>query len=142
VTTAAARGRATVLIVEDDHDARATCADALRRAGFEVVEAAAVWQAKERAMENALDLVIVDRRLPDGDGLDLVRRWRDKDAKLEGVPIIMLTGHATRADVEAALIAGCDAFLAKPCPVDVLVDHIRRAIIGSRPTRKITKAER
>ena len=120
--------RRTVLVVEDDADVRRALAAALRGRSFDVVEAEAGWKAKELADERVPDLILLDRRLPDRDGLELARLWRQQGAPQCAVPIIMLTGYASRADVEAALVAGCDAFLAKPCAPEVVMEHVTRAM--------------
>lgn len=56
------------------------------------------------------------------------------------VPIIVLTAFTTRADVEASLEAGCDAFLAKPCTGEILAAHISKLLIANAPTRKLARA--
>lgn len=134
----AAITRALVLLVEDDEDARASCADALRRAEFEVLEAGTRWQARETINARTPDVIVLDLRLPDGNGIAAARAWR-KSAALSATPILILTGHSTKADVDSALVAGCEAFLTKPCPADVLVMHIERTLAASRPTRRPSK---
>ena len=59
------------------------------------------------------DLVILDLSLPGIDGLELARRVRS-DARLKETPLVALTAHAMPGDKEAALDAGCSAYLAKP----------------------------
>lgn len=124
------REAALILIVEDDDDTRATAADALRAAGYEVAEARGVREAKDAVASRRPDAVILDRRLGDGDGLDLAKSWRERGPTVT-MPIIVLTGYSMRADVEAALVAGCDAFLTKPCPAKVLLIHVEKAVAES-----------
>jgi DNA-binding response OmpR family regulator len=130
-----------VLLVEDDPDARFIYASCLRHAGFEVTEAGSAREGANAAIAKRPDLVVLDRRLPDRDGLDLARQWRTSANGMSRVPIITLTAFTARADVEAALIAGCDAFLAKPCPGDILVAHVHKLLLGTNPTKKIPKVQ-
>ncbi len=106
-------------------------ASALRDAGFEVVEAATLHSAGNAMDAQRPDVIVLDRHLPDGDGLDFARRVRRSTAS---VRIVMLTASGQRSDVEAALLAGCDAFLTKPCPGDVVVLHVER-VLGPPSTR-------
>lgn len=124
-----------VLLVEDDEDTRFIYATCLRHAGFRVVEASSAREALEAALARPPDVVVLDRRLGDRDGLELAVQWRAGRA-MATTPIIVLTAFTTRADVEKALTAGCDAFLAKPCPGDVLVAHVHKLLVALAPTKK------
>src|SRR4051812_24357471 len=127
-----------VLIVEDNLDALEMYAIGLRAAGYEVVEAATLSVAEEKAMLRRPHVIVLDRNLPDGDGLDLAARWR-RTRLFDAVPIIMLTASGARADVERSLFAGCDVFLTKPCAPTLLVEHVERAIAATEPTRRFAK---
>lgn len=129
----------SVLVVEDDDDARFIYASCLKHARYHVVAAASAREALDAVQKKRPDAIVLDRRLPDRDGLDLARQWRTPSSSLLRVPIIVLTAFTTRPDVEAALAAGCDAFLAKPCPGDVLVAHVTKLLFANAPTRKIPK---
>jgi two-component system KDP operon response regulator KdpE len=121
-----------VLLVEDNEDARTIYGTYLRRSGYEVIEAPTLAAASAAYDARRPDVIVLDRGLPDGDGLDLARKWRRHGQ----VPIVMVTASGQRADVEEALFAGCDAFLTKPCPGDVLALHVDRAMLAARPTKK------
>lgn len=128
-----------VLVVEDDTDAKDLYASVLRSAGFEVVVARTAREALDYTVDRTPAIVVLDRKLPDRDGLELARAWRVSAGRLAKVPIIALTSFTTRPDVEAALVAGCDAFLAKPCPGDVLVAHVTKLLMSNEPTRRMPK---
>jgi len=128
-----------VLLVEDDDDARFIYASSLKHARLGVVAVASGREALEAVGKKRPDAIVLDRRLPDLDGLDLARQWRRPLSHLERVPIIVLTAFTTRPDVEAALEAGCDAFLAKPCPGDILVAHVMKLLLANAPTRRLPK---
>ena len=125
-----------MLIVEDDVDAQLITAATLRHFGYEVVKADSVEGARQVTRELRPDVVILDCRLPDGDGLELAQMWR-KDARMKDVPIIVLTAGSARQDVEAALLAGADAFLVKPVPGAVLAMQVEKLLIGRRPSQTL-----
>lgn len=127
-----------VLLVEDDPDARIIYRSCLNHASFDVVEAPSARDAIEAAAARKPDIVVLDRRLPDRDGLELARLWR-AGGPMAKVPIIVLTAFTTRSDVEASLEAGCDAFLAKPCAGDIVAAHVSKLLIASAPTRKLPR---
>jgi CheY-like chemotaxis protein len=126
--------RRTVLVVEDDYDAREIYRATLRHAGFRVIEAPTVKDARNAVRAILPDIVVLDWRLPDGDGLQLVNAWRD--SKMGSVPVIVVSAHKERQDLDAALIAGADLFVPKPCPGNVLAAHIHRVMHAGTPTRR------
>jgi CheY-like chemotaxis protein len=113
-----------VLLVEDDADVRELYGSALRRAELLVDEAATVAEAHKILARLRPDIIVLDRRLPDGDGWNVARAVKANEATRH-VPIVGFTSHRGRADVEGALVAGCDAFLEKGCAPEALVRHVR-----------------
>ena len=95
------------------------------------MKAETVAEARRLAERRTPEVVILDCRLPDGDGLELARRWRT-DAAMANIPIIVFTAFSARQDLEAALLAGADAFLVKPCSSEVLAAQIERVVQGRR----------
>jgi DNA-binding response OmpR family regulator len=118
--------RKTVLVVEDDFDARTIYTTTLRHHGFRVIAASTMREAEAAVRAFLPDVVVLDCRLPDGHGLELVSRWRT--GTVERVPVIVVTAHAERSDVDAAVLAGADMFVRKPCTGDALTAHVRRAL--------------
>jgi CheY-like chemotaxis protein len=112
-----------ILFVEDDSDVRALYGGAMREAGFFVDEVVSVSEAVAIAGRLKPDLVVLDRDLVDGDGWDVARALR-ADPETRATPIVAFTAHQTRGDLESALVAGCDAYLVKPCAPDTLVRHV------------------
>lgn len=113
--------RHTLLVVEDDPDLASLLADIFGKAGFDV------RTAKNRAEINAEvnkpllpDLMLLDIMLPDADGLQILGRLR-AHSKYARLPVILMTGKATVADVKAGLIAGADGYVSKPFKVSALV---------------------
>ncbi|HVH43443.1 MAG TPA: response regulator [Labilithrix sp.] len=129
------RGR-VVLVVEDNVDAQVITTSSLKHFGYEVMKAGSIQEARQLARRRKPDVVVLDCRLPDGDGLELAGLWRT-DPTMMDVPIIVLTAFSARQDVEAALLAGADAFLVKPTPGDVLASHVAKVLGRSRPSQNL-----
>ena len=96
-----------ILLVEDEDSIAEPLADGLRREGFEVDRASTAVAALEEA---AADLVLLDLRLPDGDGLDVCRQLRARS----DVPIIVVTARGEEADRVVGLELGADDYVVKP----------------------------
>lgn len=86
-----------------------------------------IGRAREWLAGGAPALVLLDRHLPDGDGLDLIPEIKGS-ARLGNVPILLVSASVLPQDVDAAMAAGCDGFLAKPVRVKPLVDEVRRLL--------------
>ncbi len=80
--------------------------------------------AEEAISADVHDAVLLDRRLPDGDGLSLIPKLR---ARVDGIPIIVLTARSDVADRIAGLDSGADDYLAKPFSVEELLARLRAA---------------
>jgi len=126
----------TILLVEDNVDAQVITTEALATFGYQVVSASSLEEADELISKRRPDVVVLDCRLPDGDGLELARRW-GLDPQKKTIPVVVLTAFSARQDMEAALLAGADAFLVKPCPVAVLAKQIERVLRGTRPSQRL-----
>jgi signal transduction histidine kinase/CheY-like chemotaxis protein len=117
----------SILVVDDEADARAVVAETLRLEGAMVTVGDCVRTALEhlREPERHFDVVVTDIGMPEEDGYSLVR-------KLRRMPIgdkliaIALTGYAARNDIEAAIDAGFDLHVPKPVDFDSFVPLIRR----------------
>ncbi|HZO62839.1 MAG TPA: response regulator transcription factor [Gaiellaceae bacterium] len=107
-----------VLLVEDEDAIAEPLAEALRREGFEI-ERVATASAALAAEEP--DLVLLDLRLPDGDGLDVCRQLRARSS----VPIIVVTARGEEADRVVGLELGADDYVVKPFGSRELVARIR-----------------
>jgi DNA-binding response OmpR family regulator len=118
----------TILLVEDECDLAATCQRLLNRHGWSVAIAGSVGEAMiALARIPRPVLAIVDRQLPDGDGVDVLRK-----ALAEGTPVIMVTGFGSAAARRIALDEGATAFLAKPFSTQDLLQLVR-SIVGDGP---------
>jgi DNA-binding response OmpR family regulator len=100
-----------LLVVEDDADIAALIARDLHGAGYTVDRVGLAEAGLNAALDVDYAAIVVDLRLPDGDGLDLVRRLR---ALGQQAPILILTAKRRVADRVAGLKAGADDYLVKP----------------------------
>ncbi len=115
---------ATILVVEDDTEARAALVRELVAGGYTVVEAADGRTALERWAGRRPDLVLLDLGLPDMDGLRVVAAIRREAA----TPIVILSGRYQEHEKVEALDRGADDYVTKPFGVDELRARIRVAM--------------
>ena len=123
-----------ILVVEDERPIREMIAFGLRRAGFEVREAADARSGRAEVANKLPDLLLVDWMLPDQSGLELTRALkRHKDT--QDMPVIMLTARADENDKVVGLEGGADDYVTKPFSPRELLARInavlRRAAAGS-----------
>jgi DNA-binding response OmpR family regulator len=114
----------TILVVDDERDLAATCQRLLSRRGWGVVLAASrAAAAAILAVPPPPVLAIVDRQLPDGDGVDVLRV-----ALRFGIPVIIATGFGTAATRRLSLEEGAAGFLSKPFSAHELLDLVHRIV--------------
>jgi two-component system KDP operon response regulator KdpE len=114
----------TVLVVEDEAPIRRFLRPALRGEGYRVVEAETLRDGLVQASTWTPELIVVDLGLPDGDGLELIRRVREWAA----TPILVLSARGRDDDKVQALDEGADDYLTKPFSVPELLARLRVAL--------------
>jgi CheY-like chemotaxis protein len=124
-----------VLIVDDVPDNRMIYVLFLKFSGFRIAEADNGEEALRQAGQLLPDVIVMDLSLPVMDGWEATRRLK-RDPRTQGIPVIVLTGHALPEHAEAARQAGCNLVITKPCLPDELLEAIRRILGPSRPRRK------
>ncbi len=124
-----------VLIVDDNSHMRAITASVLRSVGIvNIHEAQNGAVALERLRQHAIDLVFLDLRMDELDGLEFTRLVRnDPTSANPYLPIIMMTGHSEATRVIQARDAGVTEFLAKPITARAVLDRLNAVIVKSRP---------
>jgi DNA-binding response OmpR family regulator len=122
--------RTRVLVVDDDDDIAALLVRELRGLGHTVDTVGYVEDALLAARVNDYRLMIVDRGLPDGDGLDLVREMRRRSIE---APILMLTARRRVEDRVVGLSSGADDYLVKPFAISEV--RARISALLRRPAR-------
>ena len=114
----------TVLVVDDDADVRELTALALRRAGYEVVEAIDGQGALDIVAEGKVGIVVMDVGLPDLSGHEVVATLRGQP-ETATLPILLMTGSGDEQSVISGLGSGADDFLSKPIRLDELVARVQ-----------------
>ena len=114
-----------VLVVDDEADILELLELTLVRMGLEVVRASGVGQAKECLDSNGFDLCLTDMRMPDGEGLEVVRYIADRGLD---VPVAVITAHGNLENAVAVLKAGAFDYLSKPVALDQLRTLVNSAL--------------
>lgn len=117
----------SILLVEDDTVLRGGLCELFEREGYAVEAAASASEARVK-YGPAIDLIVLDVTLPDGDGVSLCRRWRG-----EGVqqPILFLTAKDEEFDIVRGLDAGGNDYVTKPFRMQELLSRIRAQLRAS-----------
>jgi DNA-binding response OmpR family regulator len=113
-----------LLLVEDEKPIREGLKDRLEREGFRVTDAATLAEAM-RALDGSPDLVILDRRLPDGEGLLVLRELR---ARGRNTPVIVLSARGMPEDRVEGLEGGADDYVTKPFHLRELVARVHAVL--------------
>lgn len=118
----------SILLAEDNPVNQAVAQAILERSGHRVTVAVDGAEAVEHATRGGFDLILMDMRMPNVDGLEAARRIRALPEPEGRVPIIALTANALHADVVRCHAAGMDAHLAKPLTSAALDQAIGRVL--------------
>jgi len=119
-----------ILVVEDNQDNRELVVKVLKINGYHVIEAVDGQEAIEKTRAENPDLILMDLFIPKIDGYEVTRRLK-RDRDLKSIPIIALTAHAMKGDMEVALAAGCDGYIPKPIDVRELPKQIEHFLKGN-----------
>jgi two-component system phosphate regulon response regulator PhoB len=122
-----------ILVVEDERPIREMIAFGLRRAGFEVREAADARAGRAEVANKLPDLLLVDWMLPDTSGLEFTRALK-RDRETRELPVIMLTARAEEGDKIAGLEGGADDYITKPFSPRELLARINAVLRRSMPS--------
>jgi two-component system phosphate regulon response regulator PhoB len=122
-----------ILVVEDERPIREMIAFGLRRAGFEVREAADARAGRAEVANKLPDLLLVDWMLPDTSGLEFTRALK-RDRETRELPVIMLTARAEEGDKVAGLEGGADDYITKPFSPRELLARINAVLRRSAPS--------
>jgi two-component system phosphate regulon response regulator PhoB len=124
--------KACVLIVEDEADLRDMLGESLEQAGYEIVMAGTVGEARRQLEKHLPDLVLLDWMLPDTTGLSWLRQIRRID-RFRTLPVIMLTARGEISDRVSGLDSGADDYIVKPFSLKELQARIRAQLRNLQP---------
>jgi DNA-binding NtrC family response regulator len=123
-----------ILIVDDEASLRTAIFRTFDRKGYQVITSGTMKEAETISQsDKALDLAIVDLRLPDGDGLELMGKLK---ALHPNIQVIILTGHASIESAVEATRRGAFHFVTKPCNLDEITTLVDRALSHGQLARE------
>ncbi len=128
-----------ILVVDDERLIRWSLRERLTAEGYDVLEAADGAGAKRIIDEEEFDAALLDLRLPDADGADLVERVHDV---MPHVPVIVITAYSSIDSAVRVMKAGAIDYIAKPFDMDDLASVVRRAIEAAEQQGRAGRGER
>jgi twitching motility two-component system response regulator PilG len=123
----------TILLVDDSSTVRAVAASSLRKSGYDVVTAESGEEALEKLAELNPGLILLDIKMPGLDGYEVCKRIRSNPTTRD-LPVIMLSGKDAFYDKVRGRLAGCNAYITKPCSANVLRDTAAQYLRIPAPT--------
>lgn len=126
-----------ILIVEDDIAFGTMLQTWLRKKGFEVDKATSVGAAVKLLVDTSVDLVLSDLRLPDHDGLRLLKWMREHN---NNAPFIVMTNYAEVQNAVLAMKSGAADYIAKPVQPDILLQKIKDALSVATDVKSVQTA--
>lgn len=126
-----------ILIVEDDIAFGTMLQTWLRKKGFEVDKATSVGSAVKLLVDTSVDLVLSDLRLPDHDGLRLLKWMREHN---NNAPFIVMTNYAEVQNAVLAMKSGAADYIAKPVQPDILLQKIKDALSAVADVKPVQTA--
>lgn len=114
-----------ILILDDEEELRSIISQRLTRRGYEIIEAGTAQEGMDLLQDNLFEAILLDIRLPDGDGLQLLMKMKKRQPDLQ---VIMLTGHGTLESAIEAMKAGAFDYLTKPCNLSELEITLQKAL--------------
>jgi PAS domain S-box-containing protein len=137
-TLSAVPARPRVMIVDDEESFRVTFADILDARGYDCRSASSVQEALSAIDREAADVYLIDLKLPDGNGLEVLARVREVHPSAE---TIVLTGFSSLATAVQSLNLGAFGYLEKPYNIDRLFITLERALDRQRLVRRLHHSE-
>jgi len=116
---------AYMLLVDDEEELRSSLQETLELANYHVMTASNAMRAKDAVENGKFDVAILDIRLPDGSGLDLLKLFKESDPDMG---VILITGYSEVDSAIQAIELGADDFLKKPFEPDELLVRIKELL--------------
>lgn len=116
-----------VLVVEDERDLRLNLEDILQFNGFEAIAAENGLEGYKRAVEFEPDIIISDVRMPEMDGLELLKKLQDNPIT-RTIPFVFLTAKVESEDIRTGMALGADDYITKPFSVRELMARIKAVL--------------
>ncbi|MBN1901654.1 response regulator [Candidatus Sumerlaeota bacterium] len=120
----------TILAIDDENDVLLIIKTALSSQGYKVLTASNGYDGLALAEDNCPDLILLDLRMPEMDGMEVLEKLRDNE-KTQKIPIIILTGISEKKQIRDALDKGITYYIVKPFECQDLISKIDLAIKSS-----------
>jgi DNA-binding NtrC family response regulator len=125
-----------ILVVDDDETIRTTMKAILQDEGYQVDLAATGKEAIQKTQEKAYNIALLDIRLPDVEGVELLKLLKDSVPRTRK---IMVTGYPSMQNAIAALNKNADAYLLKPVDVEKLLQTVKQQLYAQEAERKFSE---
>lgn len=111
-----------ILIIEDDEDTRFVYSVLLQIEGYVTTHVGSIADGLARVLSTSYDLIVMDVRLPDGDGVELCQKIRTFN---KSTPIMFVSAAAYEKDIERGMKSGAQAYMTKPADADQLLQNVK-----------------
>lgn len=126
-----------ILVIDDDENIRSVVTAILEDEGYTVETADTAKKGIERSEKSFYNLSLIDVRLPDMEGIELLGKLRDTKPKMRK---IIVTGYPTMQNAVAAVNKGADAYVMKPFDVEKLLQTIKEQLQKQAEERRFNEA--
>jgi two-component system NtrC family response regulator len=130
--------QARILVIDDDENITKVVAAILRDKGYSVDIAGSGNEAIKKTQKNHYDLMLIDIRLPDMEGTELLTKILDTTPKIRK---IIVTGYPTLNNAVTAVNKGADAYVMKPFDVEKMLATVKEQLEKQMQERKFTEAK-
>jgi len=128
---------ARILVVDDEKLIRSGLCQALRDAGYAADQAGSVGEAVQAVEREVPDMLLLDYKLPDGSGIDVLRAVRKASPR---TPVVMITAHASIGGAVEAMKEGAYDYLGKPFEVDEVIQTVGRALEAAHLREEVARS--
>lgn len=127
---------ARILVIDDDENIRKVLKTILEDEGYIVDTAETAKESIEKSENSFYNVALIDVRLPDMEGIELLPKLRDTKPKMRKV---IVTGYPTLQNAIAAVNKGADAYIVKPFEVDKILETIREQLKKQEEERRYSE---
>ena len=131
--------RPSILIVDDDEVIQQTLFDVLKKRGYDIFLAGSGKESLEMIQKNIIDVILLDMKLPDVDGLDVLKKIKEFDSE---ILVIMMTGYGDIQTAVAAMKSGAYHYINKPFELDELKLLIEKGLETKRLINEVRRLHR
>jgi DNA-binding NtrC family response regulator len=128
----------SVLVIDDDEDIRKVLSEILKDNGYNADSAETGRQALRKTEKKFYNIALIDIKLPDTDGIELLTKIKETKPKMRK---IIITGYPTLKNAVEALNKGADAYIMKPLDIEKVLATIKEQLKKQRREQKMTEKQ-